>query len=275
LGTRWRITPKIEGARIAKSRRDCPTTILKPEECISQAIKKFSDGVAVAWSGGRCSTVVLHMALKQKPDIKVLWNNTGVEFPETVKFVRSLTENWKLGLVETISERTFWECVDLYGFPMFRGQYTHGKLTSKEGKPMCCKWLKEDPMRNAMLRHRIYAVITGIRACESRARMFGISQYGQYYYAKTMRMWRFHPIAFWDTYTLSRYIEENGLPLNEIYSMGHDRCGCWPCTGYVTWKESLAKSHPKMYQALARMKGEPTLWEYADTEGCRQEAEPE
>lgn len=28
---------------------------------------------AVAWSGGKDSTVLLHMALEQKPDIDVLW----------------------------------------------------------------------------------------------------------------------------------------------------------------------------------------------------------
>jgi len=240
----------------------CPTRILQPEECIALALKKFGDGVAVGWSGGRCSTAVLHMALQQKPDIKVIFNDTGVEFPETYRFVEKLKEEWSLNLIVAKPKRTFWECVELYGFPQFRGKYMERKQLSKEGKPMCCQWLKEEPLKRAMLQHRIYATITGIRVCESRVRMFMGMHQGQYYYTKKYRMWRFHPIAFWDTETLLSYIEEHGIPQNEIYSMDHSRCGCWPCTGYIGWRESLRRSHPKMYQKLMKMTGTPTLWEY-------------
>lgn len=269
---RWIINPKVEAARIRKAQRECPTSTLSPEDCIRKALDKWGDRLAVSWSGGRCSTVVLYMALHQKPDISVIFNDTGIEFPETYRFIKRITEEWDLNLTITKPEKTFWECVDLYGFPMIRGKYHDRILLDKEGKPMCCTLLKENPLKMAMLRHRIYASLTGIRVCESRMRMFGVAQYGQYYYTKKFRIWRYHPIAFWDTAHLLDYMEEQGLPQNEIYAKGHTRCGCWPCTGYLSWREQLSHSHPRMYEKLNRMvkkmEGEPTLWEY---ETCPEE----
>jgi len=257
-------TPGIEAARIRKALRDCPTPVLSPVNCIKKARDTWGPyHTWVAWSGGRCSTAVLHMALQVDPNIKVLFNDTGVEFPETYQFIKELTKDWNINLTTLKPKTTFWKVVKEYGFPMLRGQYKNTSR-SKDGRPMCCQFLKEEPL----IRARIKCTITGIRACESRMRTFAIAQQGQYYKAKTLNRWQFHPIAFWSTKELLDYIAANKIPSNKIYTMGHDRCGCWPCTGYIGWREHLAKSHPKMYRFLMKQKGEPTLWEYADLEGC-------
>jgi len=258
------VSPFLEKARIEKALRDCPTPILSTSECIQAALRQ-SPNAAVSWSGGKCSTAVLHKAIEIKPDIQVIFNDTGVEFPETYNFIDKLTGAWNLNLRILKPATTFWACVERYGFPMLRGQYKDESV-SKDGRPMCCQLLKEQPVLEA----GIDVCITGLRACESRMRMFAISQRGQYYYAKTLKRWNFHPIAFWSTVELDLYCEQHGIPRNPIYRMGHSRCGCWPCTGYLGWKRSLATSHPQMYRVIARMKGEPTLWEFADIDECRQ-----
>jgi len=266
LTVKWRVPPKVEEARIRKVIRDCPTPILRAEDCIRKAIEGWNRPT-IAWSGGKCSTVVLHMAMKIDPDIKVVFNDTGVEFPETYAFVNRIAEEWNLNLEILKPRTTFWETVKKYGFPMLRGQYKDDSI-SKDGRPMCCQFLKEEPVKRA----HITCMITGLRASESRMRTFTIAQYGQYYYPKTLKRWNFHPIALWDTEEVWKYHKEQGIPHNNIYDMGHDRCGCWPCTGYIGWRESLAKSHPEMYRVLSKMTGQPLLWEYRDTEKCRQEA---
>jgi len=258
--------PNVEAARINKALRDCPTPILEPKKCIRKALDQWGPyHTWLSWSGGRCSTVVLHLALQVDPNIKVLFNDTGVEFPETYRFVKYLTEEWNLNLTTLKPETTFWKIVDVYGFPMLRGQYKDNSK-SKDGRPMCCQILKEEPL----LKARIKCTITGIRVAESRMRMFAVAQRGQYYRAKTLKRWQYHPIAFWSTEKLLAYVKEHELPMNKVYEMGQERCGCWPCTGYIGWRTSLVKSHPRMHRFLMKAKGEPTLWEYQDNEGCRQ-----
>lgn len=270
------ISSLVEKARITKAKRDCPTPIFEAEELIKKAHNKWGEKLCVSWSGGRCSTCILYMAIQQDPDIKVIWNNTGVHFPETLDFVKKIRDKWNINLIETKPEISFWKCVDRFGFPMIRGKYYNRKEISKEGKPMCCIYLKETPLKKAMLKNRVYATLSGIRVCESRMRMFGVAQWGQFYYATTLKMWRYHPIAFWDTDKLLEYIDKQDIPSSEVYNMGHTRSGCWPCTGYLSWREQLGKSHPKMYEELNKMvkksEGEPTLWEYEDLKGCRQGA---
>lgn len=257
----------IEMARIKKALRDCPTPVLSAAECIKKALDYWGPyHTYVSWSGGRCSTVVLYLALKVKPDIRVLFNDTGVEFPETYEFIDRLTDEWNLNLSVLKPTTTFWKCVKEYGFPMLRGQYKDDSK-SKDGRPMCCQLLKEDPL----LKARIKCTITGIRIAESRMRMFAISQHGQFYKAKTLKRWQYHPIAFWSTLRLLQFVKKHEIPMNKVYDLGHERCGCWPCTGYIGWREQLEPTHPKMYQFLMKQKGEPTLWEYMDREGCRQQ----
>jgi len=55
----------------------------------------------VAFSGGKDSTALLHMIKSVRPDILVGYGNTGVEFPECIKFSRQLAEDWRLNFHET------------------------------------------------------------------------------------------------------------------------------------------------------------------------------
>lgn len=260
------VSALVEQARIRKALRDCPTPILEPLDCIRKAREHWGPyHTWVSWSGGRCSTVVLYLALQVDPKIRVLFNDTGVEFPETYQFIKKIKREWNLNLTVLKPLRTFWSIQREYGFPMLRGQYKDSSK-SKDGRPMCCQILKEEPL----LRARIKCTITGIRVAESRMRMFAVCQKGQYYKAKTLKRWQYHPIVFWSTQELLDYVDENKIPMNKVYDLGQQRCGCWPCTGYIGWRESLAKSHPRMHRFLMKHKGEPTLWEYADDNGCRQ-----
>lgn len=261
------ISVATERARINKALRDPPVPVLSPRDCIEKAYNKHPGKLVVSWSGGKCSTAVLFMALSLDPEIPVVWNNTGVHFPETIQFVEKIRENWNLNLITLNPENSFWNCIEEYGLPMLRGQYKNSSK-SKDGKPMCCQYLKEMPFQKFLKESGYQATLTGLRASESRMRTFGIAQFGQYYFAKTLKHWRYHPIAFWTRAQLDLFHSENGIPENAIYAMGQERSGCWPCTGYITWQRSLRKSHPKMYRFLAKKSGQPALWEYLDPETC-------
>ena len=114
------------------------------EDLVKQAIERHRNNLAVACSFGKDSIVVLHMALKYKPDIKVVFNNTNVEFPETIKFKEKVRKLWNLNLIETKPyKKTFWSCIDDYGIPTHRGSGT---------LPKCCYYLKEKPIRLVKLR---------------------------------------------------------------------------------------------------------------------------
>ncbi|WP_378374843.1 phosphoadenosine phosphosulfate reductase domain-containing protein [Rhodococcus baikonurensis] len=50
----------------------------------------------VAFSGGKDSLVVLHLALSVEPNVPVVFFDSGAEFPETYEFVQQIAQEWKL-----------------------------------------------------------------------------------------------------------------------------------------------------------------------------------
>jgi len=270
------ISPKIEDSRIAYATRNCPKTIFSPQDLIKRAIEKHGDRLAVACSFGSCSVVVLHMTLALKADVKVVFNNTGVEYPETYAYRDLLRKEWNLNLIETKPIKSFWQCVKEYGFPLMRREYNSEKQTHRGQpslKPQCCLYLKEFPMQEACVRHSIEAVITGLRCGESQVRMFTISQRGQFYHTYKWTgkwgLWRYHPIALWTHQQVRDYLKEHEIPLNQIYLKGKDRSGCMPCTGFLNWEAQLARANPKMYRYVQKLRKVPLLDDYLQAEDER------
>jgi len=248
------ISEKVERSRIVYAERNCPTRIMEPEEVVVRAIEAHGDKLAVSCSFGHCSVVVLHMALQVNPKIKVVFNNTGVEYSETYAYRDLLKRLWNINLIETKPLKTFWKCVEEHGFPLIRHCIRGGKRIEKSQKPYCCVQLKELPMKKACKDFGIEATLTGLRCAESSVRMFTLAQRGQYYHtSKYGELWRYHPIGFWTHKQVREYLEKNNLPINEIYKKV-DRSGCMPCTGFLNWEKQLSKTNLKMYRIVQKMR---------------------
>lgn len=72
----------------------------------------YKTGV-VSFSGGKDSTVLLHIARKLYPDIPAVFSNTGLEYPEIQKFVR------KFDNVTIVRPKMrFDEVISKYGYPL-------------------------------------------------------------------------------------------------------------------------------------------------------------
>ena len=70
------------------------------------------DGVYVSFSGGKDSTVLIHLVREEFPDVPAVFCNTGLEYPQIVQFVKSF-EN-----VEIIRpKKNFRQVIQDYGYP--------------------------------------------------------------------------------------------------------------------------------------------------------------
>ena len=69
--------------------------------------------VYVSFSGGKDSTVLLHIVRELYPDVKAVFVDTGLEYPEIREFVKSI-EN-----VDWLKPKmTFKEVIEKYGYPV-------------------------------------------------------------------------------------------------------------------------------------------------------------
>ncbi|MGL5506333.1 MAG: phosphoadenosine phosphosulfate reductase family protein, partial [Paraclostridium sp.] len=63
--------------------------IMKTQQRIREWVSEYGeDGVYVAFSGGKDSTVLMHIVRELYPSVEGVFANTGNEFPEIVQFVR-------------------------------------------------------------------------------------------------------------------------------------------------------------------------------------------
>lgn len=221
------------------------------EEVIKHHFEEFkTDKMVVAFSGGKDSTVVLYLLRKIDPEIPVVFNNTGVEYPETTEFVNFLEEEWDLNLYRGVPyKKSFWDCIREYGFP-------RGKVKAEGGYARCCYYLKERPMQIMIQKYGWKGVYTGLTALESRSRMFHATRKGVCYHMKKWNVCKIQPILYWSEEEVWKFIQGRKIPYNKIYDKGNDRCGCMPCTAFKTWEKQLSQANPKMYQLVQNMMGQ-------------------
>lgn len=73
----------------------------------------YKGNVCVAFSGGKDSTVLLHLVRSMFPDVKAIFSNTGLEYPEIRQFATSFPN------VDVVSpSMRFDQVVSTYGYPI-------------------------------------------------------------------------------------------------------------------------------------------------------------
>ena len=254
--------------RLAECYREPLWKKIKMAQRVLNDLFRATDNVAVAFSGGKDSLVALHLALQIKPDIPVLFVNTGIEFPESLEYTRQLEEKWNLNFHEANAKVNFWKLAEEKGLPVAgRGNSTFMRdLSEKSGVKLsnaCCHQMKEAPARQFYREHNIEGTITGLRVSESMMRKLNFADYGALRYSsiyKTLISW---PLYAWLDGDIFKYIEKNNLPLNPIYEKGYARVGCWPCLQDMFYKDSrlftLQDQHPNMYKTVKKKFGKQMM----------------
>ena len=194
----------------------------------------------VAFSGGKDSIVLFDLVRRALPHstFKVLFGDTGMEFPDTYDIVREIKQLCDDEKIEFISAKSHYspaETWNLFGPPATTNRW-------------CCSVHKTAPQIIA-LRERAGKpdftgmAFIGVRAAESKAR-------SEYEYVsngeKHKGQYSFNPILDWDTSELFLYIYSNRLPFNNAYIKGNRRVGCLLCPRAAERNEYLCQvSYPQ------------------------------
>ena len=189
-----------------------------PQEILLWACSRF-ERICLAASFAMGSVTLLHMLRDIKPDIEVIYLNTGYDFPETLAFIEELREKWNLNIKEyrpllSVEERERRYGTDLY----------------KTDPERCCGIRKVEPMARALRNYDAW--ITGLRrdVTEFRKHIRVVEE--------QEGIVKVNPLANWTAEDMWYYIRTNQVPYNPLYDQGYRSLGCWPCTLPGTWGRS-------------------------------------
>jgi len=186
----------------------------EPQAILRAAIDLFGDKVAMVSSFGAESAVLLHMAAQIKPDIPVLFLDTGMLFGQTLDYRKSLVA--RLGLTDVRDLRPQFQDLAIHD--------TAGDLW-KTSTDACCNIRKVLPLDRAL--QGFDGWITGRKRFQGGDRMrMQVVEQGE-------TQIKFNPLANWSKEQLDAYAAEHDLPPHPLVAFGYPSIGCWPCTAPV------------------------------------------
>jgi cysteine desulfurase/selenocysteine lyase len=162
--------------------------------------------INVSFSGGKDSTAVLHLARKAGVT-KAFFIDTGIEFPETVEFIKAQG----IEIIPPVVD--FWQAAEKAGPP------------GKDHR-WCCKLLKLRPLKLYLAKVGPCVTVQGNRWYESwnRADLEETSQNPD-----NLLQLNISPIRNWRALEVFLYLWWQKLPQNPLYEKGLERIGCYPC----------------------------------------------
>jgi len=174
------------------------------------------DRVAVASAFQAEGTCVIHMATRIRPDVPILFLETGFHFRETLEFKDGLRELLGLNVVELRGEHTPESQAREFGERLF-----------ERDPDRCCDINKVRPFTAALHEQDVW--MTGLRrdSSPSRATTPIVEQY-ELEPGKTLV--KVNPVANWTRRDVWGYLKEHDLPHHPLYDLGYAQIGCAPCT---------------------------------------------
>lgn len=255
---------------------------------IDQFIAKTDGKVYLAFSGGKDSTVLMHLCEILKKDIPCVFVNTGCEYPDIVRFVYEMREEGHniVILRPTSTPRKVWS---QYGFPLISKEVAENIhavrvnpntvkakralgivdpdsqfVLSKRWRYLvnapydtsnkCCDKLKKAPSHKFKRETGLFPIV-GTMASESllRERTYirrgGCNVFGEN--AQSL------PLSIWTDDDIWEFIRQNNIRIADIYHKGAQRTGCVACGFGCQFPQDhrlqlLHEQYPKYYDMIMK-----------------------
>ena len=228
---------------------------------IREAYHEYGDSLAILWSMGKDSTVLVHLARKAflgKIPIPVVHLDTGFKFKQIYEFRRRYSEEWGLKLIVVRNESAIKD-----------------NMSPQKGRFDCCTQLKTMALKQAIAAYNLKALLLAIRRDEhtirAKERYFSLrdKEFKWDYQNQPLELWaeyykteatsgshfRVHPLLHWREIDIWRYIKEERLPVINLYfsrdGKRYRSIGCECCCQPV---RSLADNINKVIREIQNSK---------------------
>ena len=182
-------------------------------EVIEWGLDEFGGEIAIASSFGAEDVVLIDVAAKLAPRLRVFTLDTDFLFPETYSLIDRIEQRYGLTVERTRAE-----------FSPIEQARTLGETLWTRQPDVCCNLRKVEPLTKKLA--ELKGWITGIRRDQSptRANARKIEWDTRYGLVKL------NPLASWGWNDLWQYIKANGVDYNPLHDQNYPSIGCTHCT---------------------------------------------
>ncbi|HCT78260.1 MAG TPA: phosphoadenylyl-sulfate reductase [Micromonosporaceae bacterium] len=181
------------------------------EKIIEWAADTFGDRFCVTSSFA--DAVLAHVASRVVPGIEVVFLDTGLHFPETLRVRDQVTRSIPVTVRSVRPPLTVGQQDGEYGPRLFN-----------KDPDACCDIRKVKPLEQALAQYDAWAA--GLRRDESPTRARTPVVHWEYARSKV----KVNPLAAWTQSDVDSYIARFNVPVNQLLNQGYGSVGCWPCT---------------------------------------------
>ncbi len=196
------------------------------ESVLKWAIAKFGGRVGIASSFGAEDVVLIDMAARIDPFVRVFTLDTGRLHQETYELMDVVRDRYGIAIEICFpEEKRIREVTEKNGLNLF--------YQSADMRKLCCVVRKIEPLRKKLqdldawicgLRQEQAVTRTGVRTVE---------------FDQAHGITKLNPLADWTTDDVWDYIRKNNVPYNKLHDKGFPSIGCAPCTRAISPQEHL------------------------------------
>ncbi len=164
--------------------------------------------------------MLLDLALRIDPALRVYYLDTGLLFPETLAFVKRVEARYGISVSAVRPELTLVEQAQ-----------QHGEALWERDPDACCALRKVAPQRAFLKNYDAW--ITGLHKTSLATR----ADVSRVVWDAGANVVKVSPLALWSDADLETYARENDIPVNPLLTAGFSSIGCMPCTRRTRYGE--------------------------------------
>ncbi len=158
---------------------------------------------------------LVDLVIAERPDIPVLFLETGYHFPETYAYRDAMTAWLHLNLVNLSAELTV------------AAQESQFGILHQTAPDRCCAIRKVGPLFRGLEEYGVW--FTALRREQSPTRA-NLQVQDQFRLPSGKHLLKVSPLADWTNADVWAYLKRRGVPVLPLYEQGYTSIGCAPCT---------------------------------------------
>jgi phosphoadenosine phosphosulfate reductase len=177
------------------------------------------DAACITCSFQSEDVLLVKLALALRPQMPVLFLDTGYHFAETYAYRDQMAREWQMNLINLLPAKTVAQQEADFG------------LLHQSAPDRCCALRKVEPLFAAVAQYQVW--LTGLRREQARSRTT-LEEVADFTLPGGTVVRKLSPFADWTTRDIWYACEYYEIPLLTLYEKGYTSIGCEPCTSLPT-----------------------------------------